>query len=177
MTDLPQLRMKHRLLVVPSPRTIPLGAAIREGVAGDASDLATILNVCFDPSWDSERVRLELLEASDVPLTFVAELDGAVVGSASFQRKQDPDPSAGWLHYVGVHPIARGLGLGEILSAAVLAEAVSRGCSSAFLTTDDFRVPAIRTYLKLGFEPDCWHESHEGRWNAIREKLEIEQSS
>ena len=45
------------------------------------------------------------------------------------------------------------------------------GWAVARLWTDDWRLPAIKTYLNLGFEPDIEHESHPERWRAVFEKL------
>ena len=47
------------------------------------------------------------------------------------------------------------------------------GLKECLLSTDDWRLPAIRTYLELGFEPD--YDEADGvskaRWAAVREKL------
>ncbi|MDR3689213.1 MAG: hypothetical protein P4L46_07535, partial [Fimbriimonas sp.] len=53
----------------------------------------------------------------------------------------------------------------------VVVEAAAAGKRDIRLTTDDFRLAAIQTYLNLGFEPDMWHESHPGRWAAILQEL------
>ena len=41
------------------------------------------------------------------------------------------------------------------------------------LQTDDFRLPAIRMYLKLGFTPvyEVEGEDHRARWSAVFERL------
>ena len=44
---------------------------------------------------------------------------------------------------------------------------VREGRQRAFLSTDDFRLPAIRTYLKLGFEPYLVHENQRERWRKV----------
>ncbi len=80
-------------------------------------------------------------------------------------------PSEGWLHMVGTHPDARGMGLGKIATLAVLHSFAERGYKSAVLSTDDHRIAAIVTYLKLGFEPIYLDDTHEGRWKKIREQL------
>ena len=46
-----------------------------------------------------------------------------------------------------------------------------RGYAAAFLGTDDFRVPAVRTYLGLGFVPDYVEDSHRLRWSAVFAKI------
>ena len=43
--------------------------------------------------------------------------------------------------------------------------------SSVVLFTDDHRLAAIKTYLKLGFEPQMVHDSHPERWREVLAKL------
>jgi len=171
MTDLPQLRMRHELKSFAPLRSLPHGCFLRSADEEDAEDIGIVLESAFLDPWPSSRVLEELLENEGVPETYVVEWNGEIVGTASYQEQPNPDPSAGWLHYVGVHPNARGAALGEILSQRVLIKAVSRGRTSVFLTTDDPRLSAIRTYLRIGFEPDFCHPSHEDRWHAVVEAL------
>lgn len=72
---------------------------------------------------------------------------------------------------VGIHSSARGLGLSIPIVSAALHSFRDRGFKSVMLSTDDFRIPAIKTYLKLGFHPVLSHESHAGRWDEIMSKL------
>lgn len=50
-------------------------------------------------------------------------------------------------------PWARGYGIGTALARLAVNELLERGMETAHLTTDDFRLPAIRTYLEAGFVP------------------------
>ena len=51
--------------------------------------------------------------------------------------------------------------------AAAIARGIAQGRNRMTLTTDDFRIPAIRSYLKLGFLPvvDGWEMRR--RWQAL----------
>ena len=75
---------------------------------------------------------------------------------------------------VAVLPDHRGRGLGHLLNALVLHRLKSLGYQKAHLKTDDWRLPAIKTYLAAGFHPLNTHESHPERWEAIFAKLEEE---
>jgi mycothiol synthase len=167
-TEKPQLRMRHSLKVLPTERVLQTGFVLREAVAGDAEGIARVLREAFAEPWPTEMARRELLDHPQVPVTFVVERDKEIIATASYQIQSEPDPEAGWLHWVGVLPSAQGLGLGEIVCRRVLVEAKERQRTGLFLTTDDPRLPAIRTYFKLGFEADCCHASHLGRWEAVR---------
>jgi len=169
--EIPQLRLRHPLGNLPSVRFLPQGCQIRVASSEDAEAISMVLTGSFEEPWTSESVLRRLLDDPGVPLTFVAEQDGKIVGTASYQVKTEPDPEAGWLHWVAIHPEARGLALGEIISHRVLQEAFNRKRSCVMLTTDDVRLAAIRTYLRLGFEPDMWHETHESRWAKVMQNL------
>ena len=55
---------------------------------------------------------------------------------------------------------------GKEAKAPVLPE----GMETARLRTDDWRIPAIKTYLKIGFEPDLTSEpDYKERWEKIFE--------
>jgi mycothiol synthase len=68
---------------------------------------------------------------------------------------------------VGVVPSARGLGLAYILSRQILAYWQPRVAGDVLILTDDWRVPAIATYLRLGFRPEIVHPNHIERWRAL----------
>jgi hypothetical protein len=54
--------------------------------------------------------------------------------------------------------------LGRLISFAALRHMRERGCRDAILDTDDDRLPAIRTYLALGFSPEMLEDDHSTRW-------------
>jgi len=43
------------------------------------------------------------------------------------------------------------------------------------LETDDYRLPAIKTYLNLGFEPLLVHENQRDRWRNILSALGVQE--
>jgi hypothetical protein len=44
---------------------------------------------------------------------------------------------------------------------------VTEGWRAAWLSTDDFRLAAIRIYLDLGFQPLLTDDSHRERWPEV----------
>lgn len=121
--------------------------------AEDVPAIARVLTAAFGEAWSEEKVRAELLEHPGVPNTFVACVDGQVVGTASYQLKEE-FPEAGWVHWVAADPAFLGQGLGRGVTLAVLHAARADGKTSAGLDTQDYRLPAIRTYRGLGFEAE-----------------------
>lgn len=75
----------------------------------------------------------------------------------------------GWFRMVGVHKDAQGMGAGKRISLAALNSLKQRGYKTAVLSTDDHRIPAIKLYLSVGFEPVILDESHKERWEKVME--------
>lgn len=80
-------------------------------------------------------------------------------------------PGEGWFRMVGVRKDAQGMGAGKKISLAALNSLKARGYKSAVLSTDDFRIPAIKLYLSVGFEPVYEDSTHKARWQKIFEQL------
>jgi mycothiol synthase len=166
------MRRPH-LEAIPEPCPLPARYALREATEADGPALAGVLTRAFAEPWSVERVNEVLLAHPEVPTTFLIEHAGVPMATASFQLKPEEFPASGWVHYVGAEPAHAGRGLGAAVVVAVLRAARDAGKQDAMLTTDDPRLPAIRTYLKLGFEPDLWHPSHPERWQAIYAALGV----
>jgi mycothiol synthase len=150
---------------------MPPGYELREAHESDAPELARLLREAFDESWTTEFAWKELLANATVVGTFVVEREGRFAATASYQIRPEVSPEGGWVHWVASDPSERGQGLGYIVSRRVLEACVADSRPEALLETQDHRLPAIRTYLKLGFLPDSWHPSHVDRWSAIYKRL------
>lgn len=170
--NLPQLRMVHHLQKLPPQPTLPPEYACRPAVEADAEQIDALLLAAFGDGWREGEARRELLDNPNVPTTWIVEFRGKVVATASYQLKPEDFPDSAWVHYVGADAAHAGRGLGLFVTWKVLQQAAELGRKDVLLTTDDGRLPAIRTYLKLGFEPDNWHESHAERWRKVFEALE-----
>jgi mycothiol synthase len=150
----------------PLPR-LPPGHELRVATADDADGIAAIMASAFGPDWTVDRVRRELLDAEDVETTFVITSGGVPVATASLRLLPDRYPGSGYVHWVGVHAEHRGKRLGRAVSLAVLRRCRDLGCRDAVLETDPPRLPAIRTYLNLGFRPEHVVPEHEAVWQDI----------
>lgn len=95
---------------------------------------------------------------------YFIEKDGVPVATITALLNEE---KTGHAHYVGAKPEARGVGVGGWLNQIVKADLWKRGCERAFLTTDEFRVPAIRSYLSAGFVPVEYSVDMEQRWNSL----------
>jgi len=82
------------------------------------------------------------------------------------------DISEGYIHMVACKKKYQGKGLGGLMNTVAVRAMMQRGLKTAYLTTDDFRIPAIRSYLRAGFCPDIIDESHRERWNSIMKTID-----
>ncbi len=85
-------------------------------------------------------------------MLFVAELDGQIVGSLTLATYRIPTGLKAIIEDVVVESEARGLGIGESLSAAAIEEARRRGAKDVTLSSRPEREAANRLYLRIGFE-------------------------
>ena len=95
------------------------------------------------------------------------------VGTACAWRQSIDETEVGYVHMVGVVAEHTGHKLGKWVSLAVLHYFRDNGFTSAMLDTDDFRIPAVKTYLNLGFIPVYVEAGQQQRWHDIFEKLKL----
>lgn len=164
-----QLVMKRPPGAAPLPPESPV--TVREATRGDAAALARLLGAAFpELQWDVARVDKDLFDPADVPATYVVDEGGRIVATASV-RYNERFPGAGYVHWVGVDPAQRGRRLGTIVMARVMRRFVADGRTFSILETDDFRLPAIASYLGQGFIPHYTESDHEDRWSKVFEQL------
>ena len=164
MSPLPQLIMwygRDEAPIVPEKA----GYRLRTYQPGDEEGWSALLQANGELGrWDRRRLA-DVLEGTRVQL-FI-EYEGQLVactGCNDRTRELRPCWEMGW---VAVHPDFQGRGLGKFIVSAAVAQAKALGPRPIYLLTDDFRVPALRCYLKLGFAPNNSHSSYPRRWADI----------
>lgn len=156
--------------------TLPVGMTLRAADAADSSAIAALLAEAFEEEWDEARVGRELLDAADVAITWVIIGIKGILAVASERLMPETYPDAGYVHYVGVAKRARGLGLGAIVTAQCMTGFAERGLSTAVLETDDFRIPAVITYLRLGYVPTYRNPAEQKAWSQLFPTLQRSKS-
>lgn len=105
-------------------------------------------------------------------LFFVVSPEGKRVATTT--HVFHPKENAGYVHMVACLPEYRGKGIGKAMLTESLVHLEAKNPSYIYLTTDDFRLSAICTYLKAGFKPAAMDiEGMNERWNAIYDKLKL----
>ena len=149
---------------------VPDGFELRTFRLGDESRWAKLMTGAIGV-WDEESTTRLFLGDPGVTEEGIFFLTGSYDCIATATDKRLPESDVGYLHMVTVAPPHRGKGLGRCISLAALLHMRERGCHQAVLDTDDFRLPAIRTYLALGFVPEMLAADHAERWRAISGEL------
>lgn len=107
-------------------------------------------------------------------LFFVVDTYGRRVATSAAVLHKNGE---GYIHMVAAAPVCRGLGIGHAMLSHALANLTARGATHTTLTTDDFRLAAIKTYLDAGFRPVLWHDSDSDmrtRWDEVIAALSYE---
>ena len=151
---------------------LPPGYEVRLANTEDEAALAALLSTAFAELgvWTVETVRERLTQAEDVDAVYVVAFEGEPVATASSRHDHERFAGSGYVHWVGALPTHSGKGLGSALMDQMLVDFRARGYRDAVLETDDFRLPAIRTYLRHGYVPvteNVKGENHLKRWSAI----------
>ncbi len=154
---------------------VPEGYSLRTAWPGYEETWVQIINAAFagTDDWTVEQCREKFTSRPqfDPAGMFFACAGEVPVGTAFAWRDEPGERVWGRVHWVGVVPQHQGQGLGRALVTAVLHYLARHEFPKAFLDTENFRVPAIRLYLSLGFEPYPRDKQEEAVWQDIMTRL------
>ena len=108
-------------------------------------------------------------------LFFVVDEKGRRVATSTLIHNKEKN--TGYLHMVAAIPDVRNKGIGHAMLSFAISMAEERGIDSCILTTDDYRLPAIKNYLCGGFKPviyDGLDEEMRMRWKEVAKNLKAE---
>jgi mycothiol synthase len=168
-----QLRMKRPNLENLPAVVMPDGYELRTYQPGDEAAWGRIMDTGIGKDWTVEKVWKELIERPQFEPDglFFATYQGEPVGSTCAWRASAEEKHTGIVHMVCVLPEHRGHRLGYWLTLRVLHWFRERGFVESELSTDDWRLSAVKAYLDLDFEPIYVDEDHYPRWQVVAEKL------
>lgn len=99
---------------------------------------------------------------------------GTVVAASTaaiYKKSQYPEGHS--LQWVVAHTDHRATGSGQATVAAATQILADTAPKHSYLTTDDFRIPAISIYLKLGWKPLLFQDDQISRWARVFGILEM----
>jgi len=168
LDDLPPLE--------PVLRSLPSAYAVRTYRPGDEAGWAALMNTGQMDHWDVERTREKLTGRPwpqfdpDGLFVIIHTTGGAaeeIVGSACAWLVDPAETETGTLHMVCVLPEHRGAQLSYPLCLAVLHRFKQRGYHRVRLNTGDWRLGAVKIYLRLGFQPLYRKPTHPEQWRVV----------
>ena len=170
-----QLRMvwPSERLQQPPAIVLPEGYALRICREEDHARFFELMDLAGWPGWDAEKLRpwaarllregwfVAVHRASDTTVaTAMALHDCAEFGA--------PGGELGW---VAADPAHVGKRLGAAVVAAATAHMLAAGFEHIHLYTEEWRLPALRTYLQLGYLPLLDTPEAPERWRAVCEQV------
>jgi ribosomal protein S18 acetylase RimI-like enzyme len=142
--------------------------SIREAVPEDYEELARLMTAAYQEfaeilgeDWEGYRDDLaDVARRATEGTQLVAETAGRMVGTVTYYPPQDQTHADEWswwpkgfayLRALGVHPEARGRGVGRALTVACLERARADGAAGVALNTVSLMTAATALYEGLGF--------------------------
>ena len=152
---------------------IPEGYEIRTYLEGDDVHWANVISASFGGKRTAEDTHRDIIDRDvfDPEGLYFAIYQGTPVGTTCAWKNTLDETEVGVVHMVGVDSAHAGHRLGQCVTLCVLLYFQEHGFKCAILNTDDFRLPALKTYLNLSFLPLYVDPDHPGRWRQIFEKL------
>lgn len=166
-----QLHMIWPETMLDRPPAISLGADyfLRQYASEDETAWLTLMGQAGFTEWDHNRLATWLPRV--VPQGFFLAVHRPtrhVVATAMAVVGDDPlHPQGGELGWVAADPAHRGRGLGRAVCSAVVGHLLQAGYRRIFLKTDDWRLPALTVYLRMGFVPFLYEEGMSERWRQV----------
>ena len=166
----PQLVMARRTLTNLPKLSPPRPLSVHSFRPGDEAAWNRIICESFgrDADFDQEIRQREPYHPDRV---MFADVHGQPMATATAWHKPEDDSGHGHLHMVGRRALPEAKGTGYWASLAALWRLQREGRCSAMLQTDDFRLPAIVIYLRLGFVPQIVHPNQPERWRGVFARL------
>jgi mycothiol synthase len=125
----------------------------------------------FDP-WDDAKLSYNLNRIIPDGWFFATDASDRVVATAMcLHNYSDRTPFTGDVGWVACHPDHRGRRLGLCLTAHVTRRFLDAGYTAIQLHTEYYRLPAIKTYLNLGYLPSIQSADVSNLWERVCREL------
>ena len=150
---------------------LPDGYSVRCYQPGDEKAWEKIIKAAFERERSfTEKVTGDEYFRPERVLFACHREEGPVATACAWHVPKTPE-HIGYLYMVGTLPAHQEKGLGYAVCLAAINQMIRDNKTAALLVTDSFRLPAIKIYLKLGFQPQPVHPSHLLVWDGILQQL------
>jgi mycothiol synthase len=171
----PQLRMawpEAMLKGSVAPQT-PTGYVIRTYQTGDDRSFMALMALMDFDQWTQDKLDFNISRILPEGWFFAVDTKSeAIVATAMcLHNYSEHYPFTGDLGWLACHPDHQGKGLGYSLSASATNRFRDAGYSRIQLHTEYYRLPAIKTYLKLGYLPVTYCAEVDELWQEACRQL------
>lgn len=166
----PQLEMIRGSEAVPVVQPPAAGYLMRQAKPEDRRSYTNTFSTAFeDPSPFADLMKSKLPGGFFVVEHLPTGTVVAASTAAVHPKAQHPDGYS--LQWVVAHTSHLRTGSGRATVAAATQVLADTAPTYSYLSTDDFRLPAIDIYLKLGWQPLLFQEDQPPRWSKVFEEL------
>lgn len=157
------------------PVALPSGYVLRTFRESDRDSWIHLMRAAGFDGWGQEVVKQALSVALPDGVFFVEHgpTRELVATAMAGHKSSDLHPFGGELGWVAVSPAHRGKRLSSVVCIEVTRRLLTAGYREIYLSTDDWRLPAIKTYLNLGYVPLLFASDMEERWRLLGKNLGI----
>ena len=153
--------------------TFPEGYYMRPYQPGDGSDWC---ECCLEGSLGIDEItedvfKQKMLDDETVKpenIYFLVSPLGEIAGTITYRNLEK---GTGTIHMVGIKKEYQGRGLALPMNLYAVQKILEDGNTKVNLTTDDWRLPAIKSYLNAGFEPVYHYPDMADRWRRVMGQL------
>jgi mycothiol synthase len=158
---------------LPEPRT-PICYSLRTYRPGDESAYYSLMERVEFGVWNEERLRPWVARIPPECWFMVLDEQSGVIAATAMglHDHSDQHPFGGELGWVATDPAHSRKGLGSVVSIAVTTRLIQAGYRNIHLYTEDFRLPALQLYLKLGYLPFLYAPDMLDRWRRVCEQVD-----
>ena len=152
---------------------LPDGYFMRLYQPGDEPIFYEIMALAGWPGWNDEKLKPWLMKILPAGwFMVIQEQTGQIVATAMcLHNYKGIHPFQGELGWLACNPAHTGRGLGLAVSAAVTRRLIEARYRNIRLYTEDYRLPALKVYLQLGYLPVLYLPEMLERWKDICGKL------
>ena len=174
-TTTQQLHMLWRQdrLDAPPEVRLPEGYELRQFHITDSAAYGKLMAGGGFIGWDEARIGATLESVLPDGFFLIEHRPGCelVATAMATHHPAELHPFAGELGWVAGDSAHKGKGLGTAVVVAATARFLRAGYRRIYLKTDDWRLPAIMIYLRLGYEPFLYQPDMAPRWKEICTRL------
>jgi mycothiol synthase len=153
----------------------PAGYLLRGFRVGDEEAYLDLMHSAGFDTWNRDNLNAVLANAVPHGVVFVEHVASSkiVATAMGWRRPSSLFPDAYEMGWVAADPAHTGMGLGQVVIAAATRALLEHGAGRIYLLTDDWRLPAIKSYLKVGYVPLYHQPGMKDRWQELFLKLNL----